>query len=299
MKSSFLEMPIGHGEKLAWLEVQIASGPLFDLIAELGVIHDVDIDDNPTDEELNDALDGMWDIVRKDGIKCLSEESVGKLLSQPTLLGLLQERVFAEGGAYWNDLIRPEPVSRTQLARLLDSLEHEKGNKTPAPKDRSVRFWQGATAISTLLALAASVLLAVTMGSKTGADPALVSGWALADESITSQDSPSRRQHWNSLAEAADQWRERKASTELDLEKKIVEYKIGCGLAAVAQHSPFVQDDVDDLREMLGTCVQVLERCRQDLLGGKLIDVVEANADSAVAELVVGLKQKGSQSFEI
>ena len=91
-----LERPETTPELIQWLEHHLVGDTLGELVAELLAVADRKQTDPPLEK-----LIGNLDQVLKQGLKSFTADQLRSLFRHPKHLLELQERIFIEGGSYW------------------------------------------------------------------------------------------------------------------------------------------------------------------------------------------------------
>lgn len=306
-------LPLQQEQLPQWLEQQLLSEHLGQLITELEILLETD---HPLVEQsshpqpaitLQQACGDKMSEVLQRGLAVLSDSQLGSLLKQPTLLLELQEQVMTLGGTYWTGLDRDPQLlkdsnqSWSALASKLSSVRpasvsSAKPPATAAAEGPSTARSQSAKtsrrALSwTLVGLAAALLLAVTLWRGRNADDA----WGFQRGGLLAADLPAA-EYLDSLAVAAEDWFNKRPGDAASLAKRIAQFERGCDELLAAKHPQL--DDV--------TRAWLVERCqawkskliaqRTDLESGA-VDAKQTLqvADQIIRALQTALRDRGRE----
>ncbi|MBX3421791.1 MAG: hypothetical protein KF752_09585 [Pirellulaceae bacterium] len=263
-------LPLHQEQQLPlWLEQQLLSEHLGQLIAELEVLHATD---HPLVEQSSQPQpattlqqicgDQMSDVLQR-GLTVLSDSQVRALLSHPAVLLELQEQVMTQGGSYWMQLKRDPQLlkdSRQSWSALANkisiaqpaSIAIETASTTTAATDATLARSQSVPAnrrawMWALAGLAAAMLLAVSLWrGRTAGD-----AWGFQRSGLLAADLPAA-DYLESLADAAEDWFNKRPDDAVSLAQRIASFERGCDELLIAKHPQL--DDV--------TRAWLVERCQ-------------------------------------
>ncbi|TWT92407.1 hypothetical protein [Stieleria varia] len=231
------------------------------------------------------------------GTIALSETQLRTLIRHPDLLIELQELVLIEGGAHWLNLSADashadEARGQWQSIRLLadatqtkvDGSEHlQQGVHRDTPRDGSTVPWMP------LLAVAAALLLAVGWWfgiRETGP------GWGFDNQELLSA-KVQPQQYMTLLADAADDWYNKRPDTSEALAKRLEQYSQGCQILLEAPHEQLAQADREWLLERCAAWKGKIDDLRAEVIAGeKEFSVALADADQIIDKLETALRER-------
>ena len=210
MTIHILERPETLPELAAWLERHLVGHTLGELVAELSVFAENDRTAPPL-ETLIDV-----DSVLKQGLKGLSAEELQLLLQNPTRLFDLQERIFIDGGDYWNQVPRSqEIVAGTE--RVFQKM-HKRVQPTAVVQRANWRFL-----VSGLAALFLFGLMIGWLIPRGHEQP----GFAWTKPGAF-RPAATRQEFLNRLATLANDWFAEEPKSPEVLAARIIEFRRGC-----------------------------------------------------------------------
>ena len=249
MKLIAMEIPNSPDEIADWLEMIVCGGDLRNLVSELSA---VSVSDGPS-AELKQVLGSELPSVLEVGLPALQEETVRRLLSQPSLLLDLQELVMSEGGEHWQSKLRADvsvsTIERTRMSlEPLSSPKVDEDQKASLPSLSGKHFWNSKGSV--LSAIAATIML-VAFGtywiqSSVPAPSNIAWGWA-SENGVPVETDP--QEYLRMLAKGADAWFKKTPTDHLSLKTRIEEFSAGCAQLVNAEHRPLNQEDRSWLRE--------------------------------------------------
>ena len=279
-------MPENPASLARWLDEQLVGDRLGELVAELAGVQTPTLESGSLRDVLGDALSGVLDR----GLDAAEPAAVRGLLRQPRLLLELQERVFLEGGTYWQKLPRSAELA-ARSAEVWARIEATASAQVSPAMARSLRHsspqWLRWNA--SLVAVAA-VLLAVFGGwqlwhSTPRETNTIAWGWA---SGLPEETDPTR--YLDRLAAQAEQWSDARPTTAAALVKRLGEYRQGCGVLLTATHPQLNEAQRRDLwescRTWSGTIDELIVRVQQ----GEDVETVRDETDVLVAKLASALR---------
>ena len=255
-----LEIPNDDAAVPRWLEEQLASPELHQLVAELRAVESTE--PAPT---LKDVLGSSRDSMLELGLGVLSLEQRKQLLAHPELLYDLQEMIYASGGEYWLKLLSSDSdrrAAQTVWPRIQQVIEP---TATPAPAAMNRR-----NVVVALLSMAAVFLIGFfAMNSLRGPGSY---GWNKPGVFDVALEKPA---YLNHLADRANEWFDKKPATAEQLANRMKEFRESCDKLLAAKHPQLPDADRDWL----------YERCR--LWAGKIdASLAKLNADPSQLKAV-------------
>jgi hypothetical protein len=276
-----LEIPDDPTLRYLWLERQIVGMHLADLAAQLCV-------GRPESEAID--LDGLFGLrlesMLASGLRECPSDQINELFRHPRLLLELQERVFVEGGEYW-ERVQVSDEHKIASRRVIESVDSE----PPVP---------AATAVDNnsfrrdliLLVLAASLLLGIGF---LATRPTTPSGWGFSKSGLLAQNL-SATDYLNELADAAADWFNKRPDSADQLANRLTDFREGCDALLVAPHPQLADADRIWLIEK---CRSWRERINEQL---SILDSspasfpeVREQADEMVQRMIDTLEQKAAE----
>jgi len=287
MKLVAHEIPDAAEQLAPWLEQQLVGMRLRDLVAELTAF----LGRQPPSATLESLLGERLPTVLDRGLRKLPEPTLRSLLQNPSLLLDLQQRVFIEGGDFWNRV----PRSSEQTAAVDRGWEALQAKLSlpaappPLPRSTMGRLPAWTRAVGALLA--AGLLVTATVffwpaQAKWGFDrPGLVAA---------NQPTPV---FFRSLATAIEEdWTPARTADRDRLLTSLKEFRHGCDtlLADPLAHLPekdrtFLKGRCQKWRDKIDGHIADLEQDR------KTVDAVRQDASGTVQTLIKVLRDEAAK----
>jgi hypothetical protein len=312
MKLRALDLPDDPAELAPWLERQVVGGDLADLVAELEVVHARSSGAEPP--ALDTVLSGHLPSVLHQGLGELPRPALGTLLRNPRLLLELQERVLLEGGDHWSDLAREDPEvlrrvdaswkdveSRIRQAtsrefRAPETLPIERPlSVTRPPRVGLIMAW---AKCATIAASVLAFLFTVERlnPEKRPATPNVIAKKASPDWGwntpglLTRVEPPAA--YLTHLADAANEWFDKRPETPGDLAFRLGELRTGCTRLIVARNTSLQPADQAWLVNHCRDWAAKLDKAVHDLEQGDPVDRVRSEVDAIVTRLIGVLRDR-------
>jgi hypothetical protein len=306
-----------------WLEERLVAPDFARFVAELTALHP----DTPGDRQPARELLGRWTVETLDqGLGRLPPDLLRHLLRQPSNLIDLQELVLAEGGSYWDEVLRRQGGLQAAFDRGRRSLDAIVGSEaaenqgvpgrwqrleTPparvAEADREpdasatgkrVRLYRRlavfSTALAACLAIVVGVLVLRPSKPPEGPTPAIAWGWAKPG-GIPSEAQQPPRQYLEQLASAAEEWFKKRPEDAPGLAKRLNEFRTGCSQLIFAEHAPLAKADRLWLVERCRVWAGKLDAHLAALESGEDPAQVRAKADDTVKALIQALRDRAGK----
>ncbi|MCC9608239.1 hypothetical protein LOC68_00980 [Blastopirellula sp. JC732] len=245
MKLHMIDMPVEDEELASWLELQLVSLHLPELVSELAACHGIN-ENGPT---LSEILGADRSLIWENGLSSVSHESIALLLQNPRrLIDLYDEIVVHGGDCWWNeaalDQTTRESCTRGKLAlqaRISSpppEAEVNSSSSSPAKPPAAT----GSSRRSTMgwwLALAACLALGIAIGrywpeSEIPTKDSAVWGWS--DPNLLA-DAKAPQAYFEHLADGAEAWFDQRPVDAADLSQRLAEFRGGCSRIMLAKHS--------------------------------------------------------------
>jgi hypothetical protein len=295
MNGAELDIPDDPVAVASWLENSLVGRDLISLAGQLKLVHGSEAPLPTLDEILADSRDS----VLQRGLANLPPEKLWLLLAHPARLLELQRLVLIEGGAYWQHLLESDPalLAKAQHDRPLIAKRLSSG-RAPAPlAARKVRPWLRPRLAWSIAAAAAAIFLALlTLYPKSplswsrwwpAKDTEAVWGWdrvGMPDRSVSGSAYLAR------LADAAEEWFNKRTENGPALTLRIIEMRKACLRLAAAEHAPLKQEDRRWLRDKCHDWTKKFDESLADLEAGKPVEEVRLDMDNTVRKLATTLR---------
>lgn len=301
-----LDIPDSPAELSPWLERQLAGLHIAELVAELSAIHGSNAGRGRT---LDEVLGWQLPRVLEVGLGEVPQSALRELLKQPRLLVDLQERIFIEGGSYWDRLSqRADDVrhhvdagwsrvstmvgegdasaERSATLRLADF----ERDRTPVATRSRWRSWA-----VTITAAAASLVIGIFAGDRLRPTPPQVaSGWGWSRPGALAPVG-SQAEYLNRLADSAEEWFKKRPDSPAALSKRLSEFRDGCSTLLLADHPPLAADTKSWLREKCRAWAGKLDTHRADVEAGQDVATILTASDETIRKLVHALRTKATE----
>jgi hypothetical protein len=273
-----LEIPNDDAAVPRWLEEQLASPDLSQLVAELRAVESAE----PT-PSLNQLLGTSRDLMLEQGLGILSPEQRSQLLGHPELLYELQELVCGSGGDYWLKLLTRDSdrrAAQTQWPKIQQSIEPTAAPANGTMSRRSI--------VVAIMSLAAALLIGFfAMKSQFGLGSY---GWNKPGVFDVALAKPA---YLNHLADSANEWFDAKPTTAPQLATRMKEFRESCDKLIAAKHPQLPDADRDWLRERCGVWAKKIDASLAKLdADPSQLKAVNAEMDETVNKLITALRER-------
>ncbi len=278
-----LNLPEQDSERAVWLEQQLVSDRLPELVAQLTMCSELShsSDSSNDDFSVQGLVQEHGAAIFGSGLASLPAEVMHQLMQHPVSLHELQALVFANGGDYWDQIIQADsPVAKPNVSPASDRTSEDSGSKS------KVGLWS-------VIALAAVLLIAVGSQMFSSGDNDLPSG--LATASILKSEA-SAADYFSEIADAGEKWNETTFSDQTELLEGLAKFSDSCQKLIDAPHRPLDSNQKQWLKDKCGSWKGKIDSVHQRLAANQL-DFKEASAEAEqiVTKLVTALR-KQSQS---
>ena len=313
-----MTIPDDPTELPRWLERRLVSSDFARFVAELSAAHPERSKDRLPARQL------LGDWYRKalaDGLAGVPVGVLKQLLRHPKCLLELQEAILTEGGTYWDAVVnRADDLtpafdrgkaaleamfgSRTQPNPPTPFPRREGGFESPSPSGggvgegssrpaRSYRTWAIVSS-----ALAACLLVAV--GSLTLRGPrqteVAAANWGWAKPGGIPNEAPKPAEYLNGLANAADEWFDKRPEDAAEVARRINEFRTGCTQLIFSPHAPLAQKDKEWL---VGRCRDWAKKLDEHLTALETPNAdprkIRGEADETIRKLQGALRERAGQ----
>jgi hypothetical protein len=305
MKLVALEIPDDTAALAGWLQDHLVGLDLAPLVAELEAVHGAAQDPLTVDQ----VLGSHRDAVLAHGLGALPPKRLRQLLLKSRLLLDLQELVLTGGGPFWSELAAPSATSSNRRAALDRTWKKIDGAVTPAtapsasrraqPVAQSPRLLRFPVRRLLSLAAAAVMLVAVFVAGRHTRDgaqrpqpgPTASTGWGW-NRPDALRESLTPREYLTHLADAAQEWFNKRPDEPLALARRIGEFRQGCSTLILSQHRPLAANDRTWLVDKCRAWAAKLDAHLAALEGGQDPIKVREAADETIDKLIVALRER-------
>jgi hypothetical protein len=304
-----LDIPDDPAELAGWLEQHLIGLDLNSVICQLRAFQK----EEPAPTDLRETLAEWYEQVLAGGLKLLPVSVLQRLFAHPSLLLELQEEVCVNGGRYWDRLESPSEEIKQLVASSKAQLEERiRAESVPGPRPmkknvqgqgeepQTLQFEQPRTTkskwVGAVFALAASVL--VLLGTVafllmkedgTTAQPTAVA-WGWSKPGVLDRQG-SASEYLNHLADAAEQWNNKRPEEPRAIIDRLHEFRKGCSDLILAPHEPLAAEDRAWLKER---CQAWAKKIDEHIVRAEAGEAIEArsDADETVQKLVDALRTR-------
>lgn len=283
-----LDIPDTQRELVTWLESHLLGMQLGDLVSELQAVHG----DHPNAPSLEQICGEKLTDVLQQGLGVLEVGRLREMLEHPQLLLSLQDEIVQRGGDYWmrQPLRREEEISLASQWKLLQSVMSPAVVNPATAMTR--RGWFGRSAISAILASAATLAVAFLLRDRFA--PVPTPGWGWEKPGALAVNLPPA-QYLNHLADAAQDWFKKRPENAPDLARRISQFRQGCTTLILAEHQTLAPADRDWLRERCRAWAIKLDGHLAAIEVGEDVATVRGAADETINKLIKAIRDR-SQS---
>lgn len=295
MKSVLLDIPDDSQLWSNWLEEQLVGLHLGDLVDQLQLI----VSQNDSQQTLESLCGAELNSVLSAGLSKLSERQLHLLLKSPELLLELQERIFVEGGEYWNNVL-VEDQHQQQVSDGWSRIERhlnenappaEPATKTSQDQQRNKPRRMQARLLGTVAAVLVGLLFWLSSPGPPG-----TSGWGFDRPGALTAQIPAE-EYLNHLADAAGEWFNERPETKDALAARLQQFSDGCQTLIDAEHSQLSDEDHAWLIERCEVWKGKIDAQLADLNSGqKPFDQVRTESDETVNQLRNALRERSQQA---
>jgi hypothetical protein len=288
MNDDVFNIPDTTPELATWLERQIVGLDLLMLTAYLMEAGEV-AENTSTSKTLEGELGNQLPIVLSDGLRGLEPDSLHRLLQSPKLLLDLQQRIFVDGGRYWDSVPRTSEhrEAADRLSKVIASRfggTDEIGTRTAQQRHEAIRpSYRSHRILGAAFAVAAALMIAIGIWRM---QPSSTNRWGFDRPGVLTQ-ALTADAYLDMLASAADEWFNRQPSTEEDLRVRLTDFRNGCTTLLNAQHTQLAIQDKAWLLEQCRRWRKEIDSLLLALDGGASVDDTRREAD-ALAKRISG-----------
>ncbi len=306
MKTPLLEILDDPAQLPVWLEGQLMGESLRALVSDLSAVHGHPPEVRPA---LETVLGDDVEEVRQTGLSALRAEQLRLFLTHPALLWDLQEDVLIHGGEYWEHRFAEASLSEEQLASglqwlktalsasSLDSVSPRQISREalPASSVSAKPAWYCRPSFVSLVT-AAGVLLAVFVLDTLVIPPAqpTVASWGWEKPGALPQN-VSADVYLIQLAEAAEDWFNKRPETRKELARRILQFRQGCSTLILSKHQPLVPEDERWLIEKCQEWAAKLDGHLTALEASSVVREVREAADETIRKLITALRERAEK----
>ena len=288
MMLTAFDLPEETDELRAWLDDSLLQPELASVVAQLAAVH---ADEGNQQLTLEAILQEQRELVLQQGCRALSSLQIQQLLTHPELLLELQEQLFLEGGAYWQERIaaqaNEEEVSRGQdwLRQQIGETQSTGTQSIPTHPDYQSVSYRKIGIIG--FVSAALILVAVFLNQQ----PAPAPGWGWNRPGALTADVPAAV-YLNQLADSAEEWFNKPTDTKAALEARLKQFRAGCETLIKAPHPQLSQEDRAWLVERCQAWAGKLDEQIVALNQGADLKSADEAADALINKLIKALRTR-------
>ncbi|MCA9019732.1 MAG: hypothetical protein KDA74_06300 [Planctomycetaceae bacterium] len=274
-----------------WLDDLLIKPELTSVVSQLSAVH---ASNSIEEMSLEQILQEQADAVLQQGCRELSSQQIQQLLTHPERLLELQERLFLEGGTFWQERI----LAASDDAEVKQSQQWLQNQmETPQSAEEKVEVQQ-APAYKTVsyrkigllgFVSAALILLAVFLNQ----EPAPAPGWGWNRPGVLTADIPAP-EYLNKLADSAEEWFNKPTDTKAALETRLKQFRAGCETLINAPHPQLSATDRAWLVERCQVWAGKLDAQIVALNQGADLKTADAEADALIRKLVDALRNRAT-----
>ena len=284
-----LEIPDSDEDRATWLENQLVSKRLPEVVAQLIAFKQIAAKDATTTKtlDLDEFVRKRGDALYQDGLKAISADDLHRLLQDPESLFQLQTLVFAHGSTYWDRIIQADPVRASQVLATGMEKEAAASSISKTPSSSKVFWWAS-------LAAAAVVMLVVGFQVLSGRSNDLSSELAAASILGSNASAP---EYFTQIADAGQAWNEIVYSDQTELLDGLAKFSVGCQKLIDAPHRPLGAKQKQWLKDKCGNWKAKIDSVH-DRLAIKEISFAQAREETkqVVEKLVTALREQSELS---
>ena len=287
-----LDIPEADEDRAAWLEKQLVSSRLPELVTQLAAFNEMaEQHDNTatTTFSLEEFVNRHGTAVYQKGLQTLSIDDAHSLLQNPESLLELQQLVFANGGKYWDSIIQTNQIVASPIEDRAADKDKAKVSPVPMPaSDTNSKTWLWAG-----LAVAAALLIVVGL-QLFSADNGFSSGLASTEILQSKGTAPD---YFLAIADAGENWNEHTFGDREELLEGLSALSTSCERLIDAPHRPL---NTDQSKWLVAKCTDwkgKIDGVRDRLVANE-IDFAKASEETSeiVEKLVSALREKGELS---
>lgn len=284
-------IPDDPAQLSGWLERQLVGLDLGSLVGELTAIHRPSPGSGPS---LDAVLGGYLERIEATGLSCLPRPVLQQLLTHPSLLIALQERILIQGGPYWDECSRTLPAINVHVERGRQRLSGVVAARQDLGISARHVWYRQAWVVS--LATAAAVLIAVGVWNGTRpVEPVAETGWGWERPGVVAT-RESAREYLEGLADAAQEWFVKRPETRRELARRLNQMRQGCSTLILGEHEALSAVDRKWLVERCQAWAKKFDQQLADLEAGKDVLEVRQATDATVEQLVKALRGRGAST---
>lgn len=279
------DLPDKTKEIREWLETQLTGPNISHVAAQFSAVHK----DQGQKRSLDDVCGELWSKILRDGLAGLRPVQLAQLLTQPSLLLELQERLLLEGGEFWQQRFqhhKEEQENDRIKEYLLDQIQ--KVNTASVSVQRQTDYMKISFQKSVILGFisTALVLIAVFLNQQP-AKP----GWGWDRPEVLIADIPAD-QYLNQLADSANEWFNKPTETKVELLTRLQQFRHGCETLIKAPHPQLSQEDRTWLIERCQAWAAKLDDQITALDHGADLKSADAAANALINKLIKALRKR-------
>lgn len=314
-----MTIPDDPADLPGWLERRLVAPDFGRFVAELSAHFPAAPGAGPP----RHLLDRWVPVALAEGLGPVPAGLLTQLLKHPAALAAFQERVVADGGAYWDAVLDRSGDESGAFARGRQSLDRliaadpappagpagptasprrvpraapatGPSEVRPRPGGRGAEIWAGAsTVVAACLALAVGVLAARGPGDPPVPKAQIAWGWGKPAGLAADESSP--KAYLGRLAATAEEWSLHRPSDAAGVGARVAEFRTGCTRLLHSTYGPLAPADRAWLLDRCRALAKALDAHQQALDAGADAPAVRAEVDEAVRAFAAALREKAEQ----
>lgn len=313
------EIPEKPAQIANWLERHVVDVRLSALVAELAAVNGRD---EGVKMSMERSLDTLMSEVLTSGLSVLGHDRLRWFLQYPEWLFELQERVFVDGGPYWDHVADETRMASAdalqagwELLKLHTTTAARPTRPTPPepiPRPvpptvtKEVSNFDWYAILPYVLTVAATILVVLGLewtvfranpvvepklaGDPIDPPPAAPAAWGWNRSDAL--DAQTDREYLVTLANSADEWFKKRPETPADVAQRIHSFRAGCSRLLLAEHRLLAPDDRTWLEERCRAWADQLDDQLARLEAGEDARSVRNSTDQTITKLVIALRNR-------
>lgn len=291
MSIALLDIPDDPAAWPSWLEGELVSLQLHQLVAQLQLLAG-----HSSDASLQELLiDDDIANIKAGGLGVLSQQQIGSLLKNPSVLYPLQELVLSDTEGYWQNIPCDEAHQKQAdalISGIQARLDAESGLQSEhdslpgpltseTPKKRTGR-------IALLGTLATALVIGFVIRIQ---QPPPGPSWGFAKSDLANIEVATSAEYFNLLADAGNEWFNKTPANADQLKKRLETFSDGCQVLIEAPHDQLATSERDWLvtkckawKEKIDNLIVRIDEAPEEL------SQVQLEADEVVNRLVSALR---------
>lgn len=306
-----MTIPDDEADLPRWLERRLMAPDFGLFFAELSAHFPANSGTSPP----RPLLERWTPVALERGLAEIPADLLRQLLQHPAALAAFQERIVADGGAYWDDVLDRSGDLTGLFDRGKESLEKILTASTPMPNGRALpnhgretvpsemarrtggrryKIWAiASTGIAACLAVAIGVLMLSGPGESPVPKSQIAWGWGKPSGLALDQSDP--KAYLNKLAANAEEWSQYQPNDAVGVATRIAELRVGCTRLMNSNYGMLKPADKAWMLEQCQAWAKMLDGHQQALDSGANPLTVRAEVDETVRTIAATLRERAKQ----